>query len=71
MFTVPPSPPTLARYRGSLRWMEGAPSTDELVVIAALLVGVAVLMLIAWRQVAGYARRTWDGFTGPSAWRLV
>jgi hypothetical protein len=51
--------------------MEGAPSTGELLVMAALLVGGVVLMLIAWRLVTGYARGTWNGLVTPSRWRLV
>jgi hypothetical protein len=51
--------------------MDGAPSTDELLVMAVLLVVSAVLMLIAWRLVTSYARGTWNGVVAPSAWRLA
>jgi hypothetical protein len=51
--------------------MEGAPSTGELLVMAALLVGSAVLVLIAWRLITSYAREIWSGLVAPSRWRQV
>ncbi len=38
--------------------------------MGALLLGAAVLLLIAWRLLRGYFRDKWSGYSQPSLWQL-
>lgn len=37
---------------------------------AAVVLGAAVLLLIAWRLLRGYFRDKWSGYSQPSLWQL-
>lgn len=50
--------------------MEGVPSLQELAVMGALLVGAAILILIAWRLLRGYVRGQCSGLSDSSPWQL-
>src|SRR5690242_8783028 len=65
--TGPPNP----LYRGPLRWMEGAPSLQELAGLAALALIGALLLLNAWRLLKRFARSQWDGLPDVGTWSLV
>jgi hypothetical protein len=54
-----------------MRFMPGAPTLDELLLMGGLLVGGGLLLIIGWRLLAGYARARWDGPYEPSHWRLL
>jgi hypothetical protein len=38
--------------------------------MGALLVGAAILILIAWRLLRGYVRGQWSGLSDSSPWQL-
>jgi hypothetical protein len=51
--------------------MEGAPSTDELIIMTSLCAVFAVSLLCAVRLVTGYFSASWQGPVEPSPWRLA
>lgn len=65
--TAPPNPV----YRGPLRWMEGAPSFEELAGMAVLAFVGGILLMNAWRLLKRYARGHWDGLPEVGPWSLM
>jgi hypothetical protein len=51
--------------------MEGAPSLEELVGLAALALVGSLLLLNAWRLLKLYARSHWDGSSEVGPWLLL
>lgn len=68
--TPPPTPRPAFPYRGPLRFMEGAPSLQELVVMGTLLLAGTILILVAWRLLRGYVQGKWNGMSESSRWQL-
>lgn len=78
MATIAPPPSTPAppfgqapnpQYRGPLAWLEGAPSTDELLFMGGLSLVGALLLLLGFRLLLSYGRG-WTGPMRPSHGRL-
>lgn len=58
-------------YRGILRWMEGAPSLQELGTLATLFVLGGVLLIVAWRLLRSFALDHVMGHAASSPWLFV
>ena len=65
--TAPPNP----LYRGPLRWMEGAPSLQELAGMAALALLGGILLLNAWRLLKRYVGSHWGGLPDVGPWPVL
>ena len=49
--------------------MPGAPTTDELVVMALLLAGGLIMLFAGWRLLRGYGRSVMEGPLEPNHWQ--
>lgn len=67
MAVVLPSPNPV--YRGPLKFMDGAPTPNELLVMGALLLVGLLLLLLAWSLIRSYVRGRWNGWMDPSPWQ--